>query len=249
MLTIVGASGKKRHGKDSVGQILAANHNFQTIAFADPIKKAVMEWYGFTYEQVYGDDKEVVDTRWGITPRHAMQQIGTEVGRLIHGDTWVRKCLMTIEAAYRGEPVELIDHEAKRFSTFTWPAETAHSWVICDCRFTNEAEAIKAAGGWVIKVTRPSLGASRDQHASETNVDLVKEDYTIVNDGTLVDLARCVAEVHERILAAQAEKLAVKDAIALAFDRAMQGFIYGHEERANAEHWFRAGFQAGTGQP
>lgn len=192
MLTI-GACGRKRHGKDSVGQFLARDHGYQTIAFADPIKQSVMDWYGFTYDQVYGDLKEVADERWGITPRHAMQQVGTEVGRLIHTDTWVRKCLRTIEEARAGLPVVLIDHEAQVFREYRWAPGERSLWVICDVRFVNESLAINAVGGSVVKVVRPGLGTPEDQHQSETNVDLVEENYLLVNDGTLEDLARLVS--------------------------------------------------------
>lgn len=190
---LVGASGKKRHGKDSVGQSLARSHGFHTIAFADPIKQTVMDWYGFTYDQVYGDLKEEVDSRWGITPRHAMQILGTEVGRLVHQDTWIRKCLTTITEAQQGLPVMLIDHEQRRFRVHQWPAGQASRWVICDVRFPNESEMIQANGGHVVKVFRPGIGASGDLHVSETNVDLVRENFLLVNDSTLEDLAAKVS--------------------------------------------------------
>ncbi len=51
----------------------------------------------------------------------------------------------------------------------------------------KEAAAVKRAGGLVVKVTRPGMD-SGDTHASETSVDLVEEDYLVVNDGSLEEL-------------------------------------------------------------
>jgi hypothetical protein len=70
---------------------------------------------------------------------------------------------------------------------------TCHPTVITDVRFTNEATAILAAGGTVIRVTRPGVQPAND-HVSETQLD--KSDliaHTIINDGT-------VSQLHEKIL-------------------------------------------------
>lgn len=105
-------------------------------------------------------------------PRHRevrrLQQIlGTEVGRELIGDSvWT-------DAAMR-----LVDRFAARGA----------SSVITDCRFDNEAERVRDAGGTVVRVIRPSLPAPTDAHASEAGIhdDLV--DIEIVNDGTIADL-------------------------------------------------------------
>ena len=47
--------------------------------FADPLKNAIGEIFGFSYEQLHGKEKEIVDPFWGVTPRELFQKIGTEL--------------------------------------------------------------------------------------------------------------------------------------------------------------------------
>ena len=62
------------------------------------------------------------------------------------------------------------------------------NWAITDVRFPNEADAVRKAGGVVIKVRRPFLENVLDEHPSEASVDLIAEDFLILNDGSLEDL-------------------------------------------------------------
>jgi len=211
-VNVIGICGRKRHGKDTVGGFLQQEEKFTPIAFADPIKKIAMELYGFTYEQCYGDEKEVPDPRWeGLTPRHAMQQIGTEVARGIHSETWIRYCFETMSKAARGENPEIHWAPAKGFipakeaylgkGTFDLQAPDMSRWCITDVRFPNEAAFIKAQGGKVVKVVRPALeGKQGDTHASETSIDEIEPDVLLVNDGTLEDLLLSVQGSLELLL-------------------------------------------------
>jgi hypothetical protein len=60
-------------------------------------------------------------------------------------------------------------------------------YLVSDCRFPNEAKAVKARGGIVIKVVRPDAKAD-DSHQSETLIDDIDADYTLYNDTTLENL-------------------------------------------------------------
>lgn len=213
--TLIGICGRKRHGKDTAGRILQEELGFQLTAFADAVKRVAMDVYGLSWDQCYGDgpEKEAIDPRWGLSPRVIMQRIGTEIGRNIHQDTWVRHTLDNIKDAQEGRPYVVRDDARRAFRRmedtvlaswfgriacvlYGWlalmgfRAKPAHraGWIITDVRFPNEAEAIRAAGGIVFKVVRPSLGVSDDEHPSETSVDLIEADHTIINDGTLADL-------------------------------------------------------------
>lgn len=195
---IIGISGKKRHGKDEIATALAA-HGVNRIAFADELKRFVMEIWDLSFEQLYGTDafKESIDERWGLSPRTIMQQFGTQTGRKIHDQTWVRRAMDNIQRAHRGEAVLLPDFHLRKFRLTHISDPTR--WSIPDCRFPGEATSIRAKGGVVIKVVRPSV-VSDDTHESETEVDKVEEDYLIVNDGTLDDLRVKVADVAKRVL-------------------------------------------------
>lgn len=190
---IVGVSGRKRSGKDTVAMYLGLKYGCNRIAFADHLKYIAMLTWDLSFEQCYGPDevREVVDPRWGLSPRQILQRIGTEVARNIHEDTWVRKTFSTIERGTRGEDILYPDMDAKRF--VEGPASGRKDrWAIPDSRFPNEAQAIWQRGGIVVKVERPSLGVSTDLHASERGVDDITPDVLLVNDGTLADLFRQV---------------------------------------------------------
>lgn len=190
---LIGVCGRKRHGKDSVGKILRDSHGFQLTAFADAVKRVAMDVYGLSWEQCYGDgpEKEDIDSRWGLSPRVIMQRIGTEVGRSIHTDTWVKHTLDNILRASSGAGFVERDDLNQRFNRVP-PSVSFSKWVVTDVRFPNEAQAIRDAGGIILKVVRPALGVSTDEHPSETSVDLIDPDYLIENSGTLEDLSRSV---------------------------------------------------------
>lgn len=199
-LVLIGISGRKRHGKDQVATYLEGYGGVKRLAFADELKRLAMGLWDLTFEQVYGDDslKEAIDERWGLSPRTILQQFGTQVGRNIHDQTWVRKAITTIERAQRGDTVVLPNMVTRRFEEVTFAEGWADRWAIPDVRFPGEADAIKARGGVVIKVVRPGMPTG-DTHASETEVDNVQEDHLVVNDGTLVELELKVRDISRRI--------------------------------------------------
>ena len=77
-----------------------------------------------------------------MTAREFMQYLGTDICRAIKSDVWSEKC------------ISQITEEGSDFA------------IISDCRFPDEAEAIKEAGGKIIKLTRTA--SSKDKHSSET---------------------------------------------------------------------------------
>lgn len=73
--------------------------------------------------------------------------------------------------------------------------------VVTDVRFPNEADAIRDAGGVLIRLVRPSAGQG-DAHPSETALDDYVENYRLSNTGTLKvlrDTARSLAGDLERL--------------------------------------------------
>jgi hypothetical protein len=57
-------SGKARHGKDSIYLEGKDIFNWERAAFADKLKEILMDLYGLSKEQVYGDKKEEPDFRY-----------------------------------------------------------------------------------------------------------------------------------------------------------------------------------------
>jgi len=67
--------------------------------------------------------------------------------------------------------------------------------VFDDVRFANEARAILAAGGSMVRVERAGAGASTPGHSSETEVGSLPASMTIRNDGSLDRFLRDVSYV------------------------------------------------------
>jgi len=177
---ILGLSGKKQSGKDTFGkQIqkiwrsdklgLNGNHLAPLImddcclfAFADELKQAAAKYFRIDIELMYGTDKDknsLTHIKWTAFPikivrkqtadeymtvRQVLQFWGSNIMRAIYGNVWV-DCTMDNINKY-----------------------SAAVSVLTDVRFPNEVEAIKKAGGRVIRLTRNPLD---DQHESETALD------------------------------------------------------------------------------
>ena len=144
MRRIVAFTGLAGCGKSTAAHHLVAQ-GWQRVRFAGPLK-AMMAALGLTEREIEGDLKQKPsDLLCGSTPRHAMQTIGTEWGRdLIGGAVWVRAWRAALDRVPAGVPV-----------------------VVDDCRFQNEADAVRDLGGVIIRIVRPGAGAGALGHASE----------------------------------------------------------------------------------
>jgi len=165
---IIALSGPAGCGKSTVSEYLASRHGYAKTKFAKPLKD-MCRAIGMTESQIEGDDKETpVEWLGDNSPRHAMQTLGTEWGRRWMGDDfWVN--LWARSAA--GRPLVVVD----------------------DCRFPNEAAAVRRLGGRVIRVD--GRGGIAGKHASEAGIGIADE--VICNDGSVADLHDRVREVLE----------------------------------------------------
>lgn len=171
---IIGLCGLKESGKTTSAKYLESKFGFKRMALADPVKEAARVIFGFTQDQLYTTEgKETIDLRWGFTPRHACQILGTEVGRQFSKDVWINN--LKIRCSHYDKVV------------------------VEDVRFKNESEFIKNAGGVVIGIRRESLSTD-DLHASE--LEMVENwstmiDYEIFNVGPLERLYEDLNYVYE----------------------------------------------------
>ena len=175
---IIGLVGFIGAGKGTVRDILVREHGYHGFAFADALKDAVSTIFTWPRGLLEGDSnasrafRERVDPWWShklgyeVTPRLILQKMGTEACR--HGiadNIWIA----ALEKRIHGyEDV-----------------------VISDCRFPNELDFVRSAGGVIVRVKRgeePSLEEQMKMHISETAWNSVVPDYVIDNDGTLQEL-------------------------------------------------------------
>jgi len=177
---IVGLSGQKRSGKDTIAAYLVKEHNFERKAFADPLKRSVAALFDIPFSEVdklkLDPQVEVIIRKWKdgnifedyvrMNKRTFLQRYGTEAHRDVFGqDFWLDHTL-PVQGFYPGRAI-----------------------VVTDVRFTNEAARIRELGGIVVRVSRNNSSAApsdQDQHRSEV-IDF-DWDYLIENDGTFGDL-------------------------------------------------------------
>lgn len=181
---LVGVLGKKRHGKNSAADVLAAEAGFELAAYADPLKEAALALNPIVGANIpLPDDHsptrirrlvDVVDAlgwerakEYVPEVRRTLARLGTDAVRRLDYDFWVR-----ITAARMDERIAPL--------------------AITDVRFPNEAKAITDRGGILVRVVRPDAPVDPDPHLSETALDGYPVDVELVNDGTLSDLAELV---------------------------------------------------------
>jgi len=173
---IIGLTGLAGTGKDTVRNMLEAHHNFAGLAFADPIRAmvgALIQSAGAGPEWMTDRTlKEGTVPALGTSYRHLAQTLGTEWGRSIDPEFWLRIAAARAEALQ--DPGQL-------------------KIVISDVRFINEAQWIKSQGGEIWRVVRSSAEPVR-HHASEL-ISHITPDRTIHNDGTVEALWKTVNDV------------------------------------------------------
>jgi hypothetical protein len=107
-----------------------------------------------------------------LTPRYALQQLGTEWGRSCYPNIWVDYALRTAKKLLeedRREPNMVNYYSAKSGLMFVGGLEKPVGVAISDVRFKNEIDAIHEAGGIIIRMSRGTgLSGVAGEHRSET---------------------------------------------------------------------------------
>lgn len=125
---IIGLAGRARSGKDTVASLFT--HTHRVVRFAQPIKEAVKALYGWSGIAMETDIKDVVDPKWGVSPRSAMVHVAQTTRMFVANDFFVTRLF----DAWEGDAI-----------------------VIPDVRYKHEVDAIHAKGGITIKITREGI--------------------------------------------------------------------------------------------
>ena len=172
---VIGITGRKRSGKDTVAAYLRDNYNFVRYQMASPLKKAVCDLFGWDLDIVEdGPEKEAVDPVYGISPRQVMQFMGFELGKQL-GEKFPAYEAITGRQLY-----------VKRMQHFIADHPTINI-VIPDIRMPYEVDAIHDLGGKIVRVVRDT-GKNLDGHATETFVDTMRVDAEVSNTGSIDEL-------------------------------------------------------------
>ena len=184
-MSIIAFAGRKQSGKSTLcTQVVNFIYDLEQLEdtaaiynFADPLKNICMDILGLSFEQCHGTDNqknELVNCYKDgsqMTARQVLQTVGTEFFRSIQHNVWADA---TIRRIQQDNPLVAL---------------------IGDCRFPNEVEAIKKAGGTVIKLTRNLYNSD---HSSETALD--PENYDQSNFDLVVDNQNMTIEEQWRIV-------------------------------------------------
>lgn len=157
-----------------------------------------------------------------LTPRLLLQLFGTDCGRdIIHPNIWVNSLMneYSVDELSREEKIKILKSQGTEVKNDDWSEISTDyldrvakpkfikgsNWIITDCRFPNELEAVKNKGGITIKVirphgyTNPHTGEYKEIpisfHSSETALDDSKFDFTIINDGSIDELILKVKDI------------------------------------------------------
>jgi len=181
MKPLVALYGFPGSGKDTIAKYLEF-FNFDHVKVSQPIKAAVCALFDWTPEQVEDRvEKEIVDPRWGISPRQAARFVGHEMLRALGEDCPAFKDKTGYDLYGR-----ILAQKLNALSGHTTGV------VVSDIRFPSEWNTLltyryKQDSPYdviVLNVQRPGSDPSRSGHASEAWYSSFTPHAVIVNDGT-----------------------------------------------------------------
>ena len=195
-MAILALNGYAKSGKDEIAKmIIEIDPTWQVKKFSNKLKQVASiltgihpdkfedqvfkntplgdDWFVWDYKTIAGgtltEPTFKVNPRLkSMTARELLQKLGTDAIRNgLHENAWVNALM----------------HEYRE-----------DKWIITDCRFHNEAFAVRDRGGIIVRVNRPGNGPVNN-HISETAIDGFDFDYVINNDGDLEDLRTKVKDL------------------------------------------------------
>lgn len=170
---LIGISGKIGAGKDTVAELII-DHSAkacQVRRFADRLKQTVSALTHTSLDDNYDrEGKQRVPPGFTFTLGELQQKVGMALRQHVDPNVWITTTLHDVG-----------QQDYKHI-------------IVADVRFVNEAEAIRALGGLLIRVNGDPTGCrQRDtrnlDHPSETELDDWSHfDWVVDNDGTLEEL-------------------------------------------------------------
>jgi dephospho-CoA kinase len=184
--------GKMRSGKDTAAARLIEVHDYQRLAFADPVRELALKldpW--ITYAN---DDGDWLNGISAIRLSELVDRVGWDRAKDEHPE--VRRTLQ-----HAGQGVRDLDPSFWIFELLRkYRAAKPDPVVITDVRYRNEARTLRKRGFKLVRIVRPLARGEvsarhldpAKQHASETELDDYPCDVVISNSGSLADLHAAV---------------------------------------------------------
>lgn len=191
---MLGLSGYAGSGKDTAAAELIYNNDYTRVSFADKLRAFALAvnplipiWpaeydaeeqemcHPLEYVRLRYFLNAMCDGDWTVAKRNIevralLQRIGTDAGRkVLHENVWVDAVMGDLPDG----PL-----------------------VFTDTRFPNEAQAIRDAGGYLVRVSRPGVDAV-NAHESETALDGWDFDAALINESTLAAAREQMRNIEE----------------------------------------------------
>ena len=183
-MAIIGIMGRKRSGKDTFASVLVNEAGYTRVAFADPLREVALATNPIVAASL------VLPVGLITAPhlREVIDALGWERAKDYVPE--VRGILPRLGRAVRGQDPDFwLDMGLRSFNEASGPV------VVTDVRFPNEADAIRASGGRLVRIVRPGQ-LDDDADESEHALDDYEADTVVVNDAGIDKLeaaARIVA--------------------------------------------------------
>jgi hypothetical protein len=200
---IIGISGLAGSGKDTAADFLVQDHGFVRVALADKLKRVCRDVFDFTEEQLWGPSsrRNEEDKRYPrrlnkdgskleyLTPRYALQTLGTEWARDCYESIWTYDALRTAKVLLKDSSFHYNPQLGLQNCTAGSLCNIrAKGIVIPDVRFKNEMELIRDAGGHLVRMKRGNgLAGAAALHQSEAEQLELDDSYftAVIHNGDL----------------------------------------------------------------
>lgn len=170
---LIGITGHMGSGKNAVGKFLEED-GYKCVALADKVREMAI-----VINPILSDNirlEQLVDNvGWDNAKknpevRRLLQVIGTDAIRnMVNQDAWIN----------------MLDAQIDQIGL--------KRYAVTDVRFANECRWIQRRSGIVVRVMRN--GFYGNQHTSENQIDTLRSDFVIVNNGTLEELGMNVKKL------------------------------------------------------
>lgn len=155
IVALLGVSGS---GKSIVTRRLVERHGFTRIRFIDPVRDMLKAGFGLTDEFLDSYQRNQAQARFGgRTLDNMLSSLSQWSREHVHADACANEWRRRVDAA-------------------------GSDWIVADdVMRPNEAAAVRAAGGLVVRVTRPNF-TPRD-HVKAQRLAVIPADMELVNHG------------------------------------------------------------------
>ncbi len=187
--SIIAICGLKRSGKDTIADVLCECYGYEKAKIATPLKDALKILFKLSDAQVEGNEKDIIDPRWGVEPRRLMQFIGTEVMQYqlqellpdVGRTFWIKRLIEEHITQNKG---------------------TNKKIVIPDLRFKHEYDLLSKYNAVFWRVERFYNDNIHETHSSELEYLDIPVEHIFKNEGSKAQLEQLVCNKVQELIKA-----------------------------------------------